>query len=404
MEKNLVLLGVTGGIAAYKGAELVSLLVKQDLAVQVIMTKKAQEFITPLTFSVLSGNPVWLDEFDYQQRLPVPHVTLAEQADLLVIAPATANTIAKLAQGIGDNLLTSLALAYNKKMLVAPAMNANMYRHPAVQANLRILQERGVEIIQPEVGYLACGAVGPGRLAPVAEIAARIQFHLFQPKTWLGKKVLVTAGGTRENIDPVRYIGNRSSGKMGFALAKAAWLRGAETVLISGPTELKAPPGMQYRQVESAEEMREAVLEYYPETDVVIKAAAVADFRPAQAGLHKIKKDSDYSAIPLVRTPDILQELGEKKREQILVGFAAETEHLLAHARQKMKKKKLDLIVANDVTREGAGFAADTNQVALLFPDGQVQQLPLMSKEEVAQRILSAVENMPRFQKQPSRA
>jgi phosphopantothenoylcysteine decarboxylase/phosphopantothenate--cysteine ligase len=348
MEKNLVLLGVTGGIAAYKGAELVSLLVKQDLAVQVIMTKKAQEFITPLTFSALSGNPVWLDEFDFQQRLPVPHVTLAEQADLLVIAPATANTIAKLARGIGDNLLSALALAYNKKMLVAPAMNTNMYQHLAVQENLRILQERGVEIIQPEAGRLACGAVGPGRLASVAEIAARIQFHLYQPKEWVGKKVMVTAGGTRENIDPVRYIGNRSSGKMGFALAKAAWLRGAETVLISGPTELEPPQGILYRQVESAGEMRQAVLEHYPETDVVIKAAAVADYRSDQMSLHKIKKDSEYSTLKLVRTPDILQELGEKKTGQILVGFAAETENLLTHARQKLTKKKLDLIVAND--------------------------------------------------------
>ncbi|HHX49916.1 MAG TPA: bifunctional phosphopantothenoylcysteine decarboxylase/phosphopantothenate--cysteine ligase CoaBC, partial [Clostridia bacterium] len=221
---------------------------------------------------------------------------------------------------------------------------------------------------------------------------------------WVGKKVMVTAGGTRENIDPVRYIGNRSSGKMGFALAKAAWLRGAETVLISGPTELEPPPGILYCQVESAGEMRQAVLEHYPETDVVIKAAAVADYRSDQMSLHKIKKDSEYSTLKLVRTPDILQELGEKKTGQILVGFAAETENLLTHARQKLTKKKLDLIVANDVTREDAGFGSDTNVVTLLFPDGKVQQLPLMSKEEVAQQILSAVENMPRFKKQPSRA
>lgn len=397
MVKKKILIGVTGGIAAYKACELVSLLVKQEMDVQVIMTEKARQFVAPHTFEALSDKPVWLDEFGLDQGLSVPHVQLADQADLFVIAPATANTLAKLAYGFADNILTATALVYNKKLLVAPAMNTNMYHHPAVQKNLEILKDRDVQVIDPASGRLACGAIGQGRLAPVETILSQINYHLFEPKTMAGKQVVVTAGGTREDIDPVRYISNRSSGKMGFAMAKAAKLRGADVVLISGPVNLEPPCGVKYIQVASAREMRKSVLDHYPNADVVIKAAAVADYRAANLEQQKIKKDSNDFELRLIKNPDILKELGEQKQQQVLVGFAAETEELLQNARVKLVKKNLDLIVANDVTHKDAGFNADTNIVTLLYPDGRSQELPVMSKEILAHKILEVVESLPQF-------
>lgn len=399
MGPKKVLVGVTGGIAAYKAADLVSRLVKQGIQVQVIMTENAARFISPLTFEALSGRPVWLDEFSTAGGLSVPHVQLAGEADLFVIVPATANTVAKLAWGMADNLLSAVALVYNKTLLIAPAMNTNMYHHPALQENLKILKSRGVCVIEPDSGRLACGATGPGKLAPVEEIVALVQWHLFQPKKLLGKKVVVTAGGTRENIDPVRYIGNRSSGKMGFALAQAAWLRGAEVVLIAGPVGLTPPSQVAFYPVESAREMREVVLQHYDEAHIVVKAAAVADYRVVDPGTQKIKKREQDLELVLTKNPDILRELGEKKRHQVLVGFAAETEELLDNAQEKLVKKNLDLIVANDVTRQDAGFNVDTNEVTLLFPDGRQELLPLMSKEALAHRIFEVIESLPRFQR-----
>ena len=399
MAKKKVMVGVTGGIAAYKAADLVSSLVKQDIDVQVIMTEKAESFISPLTFEALSGNPVWQDEFSPGGGLSVPHVQLAEQADLFIIVPATANTLAKLAWGLADNLLSSIALVYNKTLLIAPAMNTNMYNHPAVQENLATLRRRGVRIIEPASGRLACGATGVGKLAPVEDIVAAIRWHLFEPKGLQGKKVIVTAGGTREAIDPVRFIGNRSSGKMGFALAEAAWLRGADVVLISGPVGLAPPFGVTCHYVESAAQMRQLVLDHYEEADIVVKAAAVADYRVANPGTQKIKKTDNDLELLLTKNPDILKELGEKKRHQVLIGFAAETEELLANAQEKLVKKNLDLIVANDVTRQDAGFNADTNEVTLLFPDGKQEPLPLMSKESLAHHIFQVVEQLPRFKR-----
>lgn len=399
VEKKHILVGVTGGIAAYKAADLVSQLVKQGHDVQVVMTENAHRFISPVTFAALTGKPVWLDEFASGSGMAVPHVELAGAADLFVVVPATANTIAKLAWGLADNLLTSIALVYNKTLLVAPAMNTNMYRHPAVQENLAVLRRRGVEVIEPDEGRLACGAYGPGKLASVERLLAAIEYHLFTPKTLTGKKVIVTAGGTRENIDPVRFIGNRSSGKMGFALAKAAMLRGAEVILISGPVALPPPFRVQYVPVETAAEMREKVLEYYAGAQVVVMAAAVADYRVARPYREKIKKKDSDLELRLTRNPDILKELGEKKQNQVLVGFAAETEDVIKNAQQKLQEKNLDLMVANDVARQDAGFHADTNLVTLLFPDGRQQSLPLMLKEELAHRIFEVIESLPQFHK-----
>ena len=398
MKGKRIILGITGGIAAYKLCELVSRLVKLEADVQVIMTDKAKEFVTPLTFRALTGNPVWADEFSGEQKAAISHITLAEEADLLVIAPATANTIAKLVAGFADNLLTSTALAYNKKILLAPAMNSNMYLHPATQENLRILKSRGVEIIEPESGRLACGTVGPGRLAEVETLLAAINNALFTPKSLMGTKVLVTAGGTREAIDPVRYLGNRSSGKMGFALAKAARLRGAEVILISGPNNLTPFPGIKYIDVESAEEMHLMVLKYFNDSQIVIKAAAVADYKVTEPWQQKIKKEADTLELALTKNPDILQELGQRKARQILVGFAAETTDLLQNASEKIKNKNLDLIIANDVTRKDAGFNVDTNLVTFLFPDGYYEEIPLMPKEALAHRIFDTIESLPGFE------
>lgn len=391
VEKKVILVGVTGGIAAYKAADLVSQLTKAGHEVHVILTKAALDFITPLTMQTLSKNPVCLDEAGLNQGRYVPHIELAETADLIAIVPATANTIAKLAGGIADNLLTATVLASKAPVLIAPAMNVNMYENVLTRQNITKLAELGFHFVEPEEGMLACGAVGRGRLASTSSIQDAVEVLLCTKRDFQGKKVLITAGGTREAIDPVRYIGNRSSGKMGFALAKEALKRGAHVTLIAGATTVEPPLGVDFLRVESAREMRERVLQFYPETDIVIKAAAVADFEPVVTYEQKLKKNDAGLVLKLQRTPDILLELGRLKTSQLLVGFAAETEDVLLNAREKLLKKRLDLLVANDISKPGAGFNVDTNVVTLVYPDGQVVTLPQLSKQQVAEKVLDAV-------------
>lgn len=400
LQGKKIILGISGGIAAYKAADLCRLLVKEGAEVQVLMTRAAREFITPLTFSVLSGRPALSEMFGEEGVNPLLHIEVAQGADLLLIAPATANIIAKLAWGLADDLLTTTALAVTCPVLIAPAMNVNMYNNPVVQENLNILKRRGWEIIEPEEGELACGVKGKGRLASLEKILAYARKTLF-PQDLAGKAFLITAGGTREPLDPVRFISNRSSGKMGHALAQAAWERGARVFLVSAAKGIDPPWGVEYYPVETAAEMAERVLSLFPEVDVVIKAAAVADFRPAEVAGEKIKK-SGYKSLVLTLEPtvDILAELGKAKRHQILVGFAAETQEPLHQGALKMEAKNVDLMVINDVTLEGAGFESDTNIVTLLYPDGRKEELPQLPKLEVAHRILDAVKKLPRFKGQ----
>lgn len=390
-----ILVAVTGGIAAYKTCDLVSKLVKEGAHVHVIMTKAATQFVTPLTFESLTHNPVHVDLF--HSATDIPHISLLEQAAGLVIAPATANVIAKFAVGIADDLLTTLYLASRCPIILAPAMNVHMYQHTVVQQNLSILRKRGVHIVEAESGALACGAIGPGRLAAIDKIIHQMAKVLQQRQDWEGINVLVTAGGTREKIDPVRYVGNRSSGKMGYALAQAAVERGASVTLVSAPTSLPCPVGVKFVSVETSEEMLEAVLNEFPHTHVVIKAAAVSDYRPVNYAEQKIKKDGNRLVLELEKTTDILATLGRVKEHQVLVGFAAETEDLLSNSSAKLMKKNLDMLVANDVTKEGAGFGADTNIVTLLFPQGKTIELPCMTKEELANKILDEISCLPRF-------
>ncbi len=389
-------MGVTGSIAAYKAAELASLLSKAGADVHVIMTASAQKFVAPATFATLTGNPVQTDLFAGTDGLGgaggplLPHIELAK-ADLLVVAPATANILAKAAHGLADDLLSAALLAAPGPVLFCPAMNVHMYRNPATQANLAALKKYGHHVLEPGKGPLACGETGEGRLPEPPEIVAEIARLLGPAKDLQGLSVLVTAGGTREPIDPVRFLSNRSSGKMGYALAGAAAVRGADVTLVTAPTALAVPGGVKAVLVETAQQMFEAVLEHFPRADIVIKAAAVADYRPARTAAQKIKKEGETLVIELVKNPDILLELGRlKKPGQVLVGFAAETENLLANARRKLEKKNVDLLVANDVTRPGAGFGADTNLVKLIYRDGRVVDLPLMKKTELAHRILDA--------------
>jgi phosphopantothenoylcysteine decarboxylase/phosphopantothenate--cysteine ligase len=397
LEGKTILLGVCGGIAAYKAAELCRLLVQEGATVRVIMTAGAREFISPLTFSTLTGQPALTAIFGAGSDGPLTHIDLANKADLFVVAPATANILAKLAAGLADDLLSTTALAVNCPTLVAPAMNVNMYAKAAVQENLATLKRRGWGIIEPEEGFLACGTTGKGRLASLERIVAACRRAL-APRDYQDLAVLVTAGGTKEPLDPVRYIGNYSSGKMGYALARAAWERGARVTLITA-SPLPPPPEVKVVRVQTADEMLAALEERFKGADIVLKAAAVADFRPVAQAAQKIKKGSKKKlTLELEPTVDILASLSRMKERQILVGFAAETEDLLANARQKLQSKQLDLIVANDVTRPGAGFDSETNIVTLLFPDGGKQQLPQLSKLEVAHRILDAVKTLPRFQ------
>jgi len=389
-------LGVTGGIAAYKAAEIVRLLQERGIQVQVIMTAAAQEFIRPLTFAALSGEKVITGMFGAEAEQPnldsaVEHIAVAQSIDALLVAPATADTIAKFAQGIANDFLSTLYLATKAPVIVAPAMNINMWEHPATRANLDILRQRGVYIVEPGTGYLACGMLGAGRLADPELIVAATLEHLGVAQDLAGETVLVTAGPTYEPVDPVRFIGNRSSGKMGYALAEAAVRRGAHVILVSGPTDLPVPEGADWVPVRTTEEMRTAVRDRAPEANVVIMAAAVSDYRPAAAQAQKMKRGQGHLILELEPTPDILAELGHEKGSRILVGFAAETERLADNARDKLARKGADMIVANDVTQQGAGFDTDTNIVTLFLRDGTEIPLPKLPKFEVANRILDAV-------------
>lgn len=386
-----IVLGVTGGIAVYKAVDLVSRLRKQQAEVKVIMTQSATKFVSPLTFQEMSANPVVVSMWDELHEYSIEHIALAGWADLFVIAPATANIIGKIAAGIADDMLSTTVMATTAPVLLCPAMNSNMFLNVATQKNITTLRARGFTVIDPGCGLMACGTTGPGRLPEPPEIVEAINEHFARTCDLVGKKVLVTAGGTREAIDPVRYIGNRSSGKMGYAVASAALARGAQVTLVSTVT-LPAPGGAEVISVESAEEMRQAVLARFEETDIVIKAAAVADFRPTVMAEKKIKKASDeLLTIVLQRNPDILQELGQRKTRQFLVGFAAETHDLEAYAKEKIAKKNLDMIVANDVTAAGAGFGTETNIVKFLYPDGGKTELACMPKRVVADKLLDEV-------------
>lgn len=386
-----IVLGVTGGIAAYKAVELTSRLRKAGAEVHVIMTRAAQDFVTELTFREISGQAVVTSMWDKVPTHNVEHIALANLADLLLVAPATANFLAKAAVGLADDMLTTTLLATKAPVFLAPAMNTNMYENPVTQKNLRALAARGFHIIEPASGHLACGVTGKGRLPEPVDIARQVEAFFAKARDLLGRKVLVTAGGTREPLDPVRYLGNRSTGRMGYAIAQEAAARGADVVLVSAPSALPVPPGVRCVHVETAREMREAVLREFDDADVVIKAAAVADYRPKIVAENKIKKSEGEFTLVLERNPDILLELGQKKRQQVLVGFAAETTKLEEYARGKLAKKNLDFIVANDVSRPDAGFAVDTNCAKLFMRDGTVCDCPLSSKAELAGVILDHV-------------
>jgi len=388
-------LGVTGGVAAYKAAELVRLLQDKGVEVQVVMTRSAREFVTPLTFAALSGRKVITELFgggEPNLESAIEHIAVAQSIDALVIAPATADIIARIAHGIADDFLTTLVLASTVPLIVAPAMNVNMWENTATQQNLQTLRARGAQVIDPDEGYLACGMTGSGRLASVESIARVILETLGFREDLQGETVLVTAGRTEEPLDAVRYIGNRSSGKMGYALAEASRRRGARVLLVTGPTSLEAPCGVVVERVRTAEEMAEKVQSHLGETSVVLMAAAVADFRPTEVRPGKIKKQQGALTLRLEPTRDILSEIaGRRRPEQIVVGFAAETDHLVENAAAKLRTKRLDLVVANDVTQEGAGFETDTNIVTILFADGRRKPLERMSKLDVAHRLLDEV-------------
>jgi phosphopantothenoylcysteine decarboxylase/phosphopantothenate--cysteine ligase len=390
-----IALGVTGGIAAYKAAEVLRMLQDRSIRVQVIMTRAAQEFVKPLTFAALSGERVITGMFSpgegHEPNVDsaVEHIAVAQSIDALVVVPATADILARFAQGIATDFLTTLYLATTAPVVVAPAMNVNMWNHPATQANLEILRKRGVKLVEPSAGYLACGMVGQGRLAENDAIVAAVLEVLGASQDLSGETVLITAGPTREKIDPVRYLTNRSSGRMGYAVAEGAVRRGARVLLVSGPTALMPPGAAEVTQVESTEEMRDAVLHLLPQASIVIKTAAVADYRPKSAAGQKIKRKGPMS-LELEATPDILKELSSKKTSQIIVGFAAETENVLENARQKLLSKNLDAIVVNDVSREGIGFDSDRNAVTIITRD-EVVEVPETTKWEVAQRVLDQI-------------
>ena len=387
-----VVLGVCGGIAAYKAVDVVSRLVKCGATVHVIMTAAAAQFVTPLTFREISGQPVYTTMWEEPKLWNVEHIALARRADLFVIAPATANMIGKIANGIADDFLSTTVMATTAPVLLVPAMNTEMYLSAATQTNLKTLADRGFHLMTPESGPLACGTAGIGRLPESSAIVERIAAHFSAGKSLQGVRLLVTAGGTREAIDPVRYIGNRSSGKMGYAIAAVAAERGAEVILVSGPVSLAAPTGVTRVSVESALEMRDAVLAAFPTVDIVIKAAAVADYRPDVVAEQKIKKQSSNMTVNLIKNPDILAELGSSKSSQFLVGFAAETQDLAKNATEKLRRKNLDMLVANDVTQAGAGFESETNIVKVFYQDGVSEELPQMSKLELAAVLLDRVQ------------
>jgi phosphopantothenoylcysteine decarboxylase/phosphopantothenate--cysteine ligase len=389
-----ILLGISGGIAAYKVADWVRSLRREGATVTVVMTEAARNFVTPTTFAALSGNRVYQGMFDEQDVENIPHITLAREADLVLIAPATAQTISRLAHGAADELLSTIVLATSAKILLCPAMNSRMLEHPATRKNIGLLKEYGYRIIEPACGSMACGEEGPGRL-PEWHTVRDAVLEAFLPQDLSGQTILVTAGPTREPFDPVRFISNRSSGRMGYALASTARQRGGEVTLISGPTNIQPPPGVNFIRVTAAAEMYEEVMKRSREMSVIVKAAAVSDYRPADISEHKIKKGEQSLEISLERNPDILQELGlrreREKKPNILVGFAAESRDHLDEGRRKLTAKKLDLIAVNDIKAEGAGFEVETNRITLIDKDGTAEELPLLSKEETAHRIWDTV-------------
>lgn len=392
LKGKTVVLGVTGSIAAFKAASLASMLVKQGAEVHVIMTQNAMNFIHPITFESLTGTKCLTDTFDRNFEFQVEHVSLAKKADLLIVAPASADVIGKMANGIADDMLTTTALACTAcPILVAPAMNTRMFENPIVQDNMRKLESYGMKVIQPAVGYLACGDTGAGKMPEPSFLLECILHEIAMEKDMKGRKILVTAGPTREAMDPVRYLSNHSTGKMGYAVAKVAAMRGAEVTLVSGPVELETPIGVKRVDVTTAREMFEAVRDLAPEQDIIVKAAAVADYRPMDVSKEKVKKSNSALAILLERTDDILKFLGENKKEgQFLCGFSMETEHMVENSRSKLERKHLDMIVANNLKTEGAGFGTDTNVVTILTENEQVE-LPLMTKEEAAAGILDQI-------------
>ena len=388
LKGKTVLLGVTGGIAAYKAAALASALVKQHAAVEVVMTKNATEFVTPLTFEQLTGRRTMVDTFDRNFSHQVEHISLAERTDLVIIAPATANVCAKLAHGLADDMLTTTVLACRCPKLIAPAMNTNMYDNPVTQDNLETLRRYGWDVIEPASGRLACGAIGRGKLPEPEQLLQHVLRYLALPHDLAGKKVLVTAGPTQESLDPVRYLTNHSTGKMGYAIARMAMLRGAEVTLVSGPTSIAPPPFVKVVNIKSAQDMFEAVAAHSDTSDYIFKAAAVADYTPADYNDNKIKKKDGDLSIPLKRTTDILKYLGEHRRvDQVICGFSMETENMLENSRAKLLKKNVDMICANNLKVAGAGFGVDTNIITLITKDA-VAELPLLSKEAAANAIL----------------
>lgn len=391
LQGKTILIGVSGGIAAYKAAEVVSRLRKCGAEIHVVMTESATKFIAPLTLRILSANPVHIDMFEEPKLWNVEHIALAEQADAAVVVPATANFLAKMTIGLADDFLSTVLLAVRKQIFVAPAMNHAMYHHPATQENLACLSKRNVRIIGPASGFQACGTEGDGRMSEPQEIVDKVLEYFSIAKCLKGKKALVTAGGTQEPLDPVRYLGNRSSGLMGYAVAQALQEAGAETTLVSAPTAIEVPAGVKRISVTTALEMYEAVMDRFPETDIIVKAAAVADYRPVDISGQKIKKQKSNLHVELISNPDILDEIGQKKAHQFLVGFAAETENLFKYAQEKMSRKNVDLLVANDVTKPGAGFGSPTNIVSFLFRDGKRIDWPKMQKIEIARHLVHEI-------------
>jgi phosphopantothenoylcysteine decarboxylase/phosphopantothenate--cysteine ligase len=393
LDKIKIVLGVSGGIAVYKSAELVRLLFKEGASVYVVMTKNAKEFVTPLTFQTLSGNPVYHEIFDPETASSMKHIEACESADLLVVAPATANTIGKLANGLADDPLSTLFVAYPGPVMVAPAMNDKMWANSAVQENIKKLQDRDVTIIDPEDGQLACGVVGPGRLAEPENILKKIKERILKKKDLDGLKILVTAGPTREPIDPVRYITNPSSGKTGFSIARQAMERGAKVTLVSGPVNIEPPKNVEYLKCVRGSEMAELVANHLPSCDVVVMTAAVGDFAPQTVSKEKIKKgDKAKVSLELYPTQDILSWVAENKTDQIVVGFAAESQNIIQNALEKLERKKLDLIVANDISSPGLGFQSDSNQVSLIKGESDIETLPKLPKKEIADIILDRIQ------------
>lgn len=394
LEGKRILLGVTGGIAAYKAVEITSRLRKKGAEVYVVMTKSATEFVTPLTFRSISANPVYTSMFDEPKTWNIEHISLAEQVDAALVAPATANILAKMATGIADDFLSTVLLAVRSPIFVAPAMNHAMYHHPATQKNLVTLQERNISLIGPTKGFQACGTEGDGRMSEPLDIINALENYFSRERqngSMSGKKVLVTAGGTREPLDPVRYIGNFSTGKMGYAIAQAFAEVGAQVTLVSAPSEIAVPLGVEVVRVSTAEEMYKEVLQRFSEQDIVIKAAAVADYRPVASEKQKMKKSNQGVQLELVPNPDILTTLGQKKQHQFLVGFAAETQNPLDNGWEKLKRKNSDMLVVNDVTLPGAGFGTDTNIVSFLFADGSRRDFPQTSKLEIARQLVQEI-------------